>query len=337
MKNKRVIVSKFGGPEELEFVEDAVLPEPSAGEVRIKVLTTSAAFTDVMIRKGKYPDVKKKPPFSPGYDMVGIVEKLGKEAAQFQIGQRVADLTIIGAYSEYICLPASRLTPVPDNLDPMEAVSIILSYVTAYQLLHRVARIKLNQRILVHGAGGAVGTAILQLGRLLNLEMFGTVSTHKRELVKSLGATPIDYRHEDFVERIQESTADGVDAVFDPMGGDYYPRSFSVLRQGGILAAYGFYNNVMDRGGSIPLDWLKLQAWNILPNKRSAKFYSIGAMRQKHPEWFLEDLRTLFDFLAQEKIKPVIGASMSLADVRYAHELIEQAKVPGKIVLRVGE
>ncbi len=337
MNYKRVVVSKFGGPEVLEVLEEAALPEPADGEVRIKVLATSAAFTDVMIRKGKYPDVKEKPPFSPGYDMVGVVAKLGKGVNQFQVGQRVADLTVIGAYSEYLCLPADRLTPVPESLDPAEAVSLILSYVTAYQLLHRVAKVKQGQRILVHGAGGAVGTAVLQLGNLLHLEMYGTASAQKLELVESLGATPIDYRREDFVECIRLMAGDGVDAVFDPIGGDYFSRSLSVLRRGGVLVAYGFYNNVMGRGGSILLDLLRLQVWNILPNNHSAKFYSIGALRQKQPEWFSEDLSRLFDLLVRKKIKPIIGAQMSLGEVRHAHELIEQANVLGKIVLRVNE
>lgn len=335
MSYQRVVISKFGGPEVLNVIEEAALPEPSNGKVRIKVLVTSAAFTDVMIRKGKYPDVKDKPPFSPGYDMVGIVDKLGEGVTQFQVGQKVADLTVVGAYSEYICLPADRLTPVPENLDPTEAVSLILSYVTAYQLLHRVAKVKRSQRILVHGAGGAVGTAILQLGKLLDLEMYGTDAMHKLELVERLGATAIDYKKEDFVKRIRCLTGDGVDAVFDPIGGNYFSRSFSVLRRGGVLAAYGFYNNVMGRDGSIPFDLLRLQLWNLLPNNCSTKFYSIGALHQKHAEWFSKDLSRLFDLLIQNKIKPIIGLQLPLTESRHAHELIEQGNVCGRIVLRV--
>lgn len=337
MSYKRVVITKFGGPEVLKVVEEAVLPEPTPGEVRVKVLITSAAFTDVMIRKGKYPDVKEKPPFSPGYDMVGLVDKLGEDVTRFKVGQRVADLTIIGAYSEYICLPESRLIPVPDGLDPAEAVSLILSYVTAYQMLHRVAKVKRGQLILVHGAGGAVGTAMLQLGNLLDLEMYGTASKSKHELVASLGATPIDYKGEDFVERIRSLTDAGIDAAFDPIGGDNFKRSFSVLRRGGKLVGYGFYNAVLGKGGSIPLDFMRLQLWNFWPNGRSTAFYSIGALRQKQADWFLEDLTKLFDLLAQGKIKPVIAARMPLAEVMRSHEFIEEAGVQGKIVLIVTE
>lgn len=337
MGYKRVVITKFGGPEVLKLVEETSLPEPKAGEVRVKVLVTSAAFTDVWIRKGTYPNVKEKPPFSPGYDMVGVVDKLGAGVSHLTLGQRVADLTVIGAYSEYLCLPASRLTPVPAGLDPAEAVSLVLSYVTAYQMLHRVARMKPGQRILVHGAGGAVGEAMLQLGKLLDLEIYGTASKSKHDLVKRLGATPIDYKREDFVERIRSLIGDGVDAAFDPIGGDNFRRSFSVLRRGGKLVAYGFYNATQGKGGSIPLDVLRLQLWNFWPNGRSAAFYLISALRQEHPAWFSEDLTKLFDLLAQTKIKPSIEARMSFTEAQRAHELIEHAAVHGKLVLTVAE
>jgi len=187
----------------------------------------------------------------------------------------------------------------------------------------------------VHDAGGAVGTALLQLGKLFDLKMYGTASMHKLGLVKQLGATPIDYRREDFVECIRILTGDGVDFVFDPIGGDYFSRSQSVLRIGGVLVAYDFYNNVMGRGGSIPLDLIQLHVWNIWSSNHSAKFFSIGALRRKQPQWFSEDLSRLFDLLVQKKFKPIIGAQMSLAEARQAHELIEQANVLGKIVLTV--
>jgi len=335
MSYKRVIITNFGGPEVLKLVEEAALPEPKPGEVRIRVLVTSAAFTDVMIRKGMYRDVKEKPPFSPGYDVVGVVDKLGEGVRRFKVGQKVADLTVIGAYSEYICLPEGRLTLVPDGLDPAEAVSLILSYVTAYQMLYRIAKVKKSQRILIHGAGGAVGTAMLQLGKLFDLETYGTASKGKHDLVASLGATPIDHKSEDFIERIRSLPGGGVDAVFDPIGGSSFKRSFSILRRGGILVAYGFYNAVMGKGGSIPLDFIRLKLWNILPNGRSTTFYSIGALRQKQPDWFSEDLTKLFDLLVKGKINPVIAARMPLAEVRRAHELIERAEVQGKIVLTV--
>ncbi|XFA73840.1 medium chain dehydrogenase/reductase family protein [Thermosynechococcaceae cyanobacterium Okahandja] len=337
MGYKRVIISKYGESGVLKIIEHTTLPEPKPGEVRVKVLVTSATFTDVMIRKGKYPSLKEKPPFSPGYDMVGVVDKLGEGVTRLKVDQQVADLTVTGAYSEYLCLPESRLTSVPEGLDPAEAVSLVLSYVTAYQMLHRVAKVKRGQRILVHGAGGAVGTAMLQLGQLLDLEMYGTASKSKHHLVQQLGATPIDYKTENFAERLRSLTGDGVDAAFDPIGGDNFKQSFSVLRHGGKLVVYGFYNATLGKGSSIPLDFMRLQLWNILPNGRSTAFYSITQLRQKQASWFSEDLANLFHLLAQHKIKPIIAARMPLIEAQRAHERIEQAEVLGKIVLTVAE
>jgi len=200
-----------------------------------------------------------------------------------------------------------------------------------------VAKVKQGQRILMHGAGGAVGTALLQLGKLLDLEMYGTASKSKLELVKRLGATPIDYKSEDSVKRIRSLTSDGVDAAFDPIGGDNFKRSFSTLRRGGKLVAYGFYNTTLGKSGSVPLDFMRVQLWNLLPNGRSTAFYSIGALRHKQPDWFSSDLTALFDLLAQNKITPVIAARMPLAEAGRAHEIVEKAEVQGKIVLTVDE
>jgi NADPH:quinone reductase-like Zn-dependent oxidoreductase len=244
----------------------------------------------------------------------------------------VGDLTVIGAQSEFVCLPEDRLTPVPEDLDAAEAVSLILPYVTAYQMLHRLAGIRRKQRILVHGAGGAVGTAMLQLGSLLELEMYGTASAAKHELVSSLGATPIDYRRDDWADRLAELAHGGVDAVFDPIGGHSFKQSFTTLRSKGVLVAFGFYNAVMGKGGNIPLDFLRLKLWNMLPNSRRAVFYSIAALRKQQPHWFTEDLTTLFDLLSRGKIKPRIFQRLPLSQVKKAHELLENAAVQGKIV-----
>ena len=337
MSCKSVLITEFGGPEVLKVVETAALPEPSADEVRVKVLAASATFTDTMVRRGIYYGLKETPPFPPGYDMVGIVDKVGADAAGLEIGQMVADLTVFGAYTEYICRPADTLVPVPDGLDSADAVSLVLSYVTAYQMLHRSVKVERGQRILVHAAGGAVGTALLQLGKLLDLEMYGTASKTKHDLVASLGAVPIDYQSEDFVERIQALTGDGVDAAFDAIGGDNFKRSFESLKKGGTLVAYGFYNNAMGKGGSVPIEFMQVKLWDILPNGRSTTFYSIVPLRDKHPDWFREDLTDLFELLAQGKIKPVIAQRMRLEDAAQAHELIEQAAVKGRIVLMVND
>lgn len=333
MTYKRIEIARFGGPEVLRVVEEEDVPEPAMGEVRVKVIATGAALTDIMIREGKYPEVKQKPPFTIGYDMVGVVDKAGEGVEQFKNGQMVADLMVIGACSEYVVVPAERLTPVPDGLDAGEAVSLILSYVTAYQMLNRIAKVESGHRMLVHGAGGAVGTAMIQLGALNGLEMYGTASHAKHELVSSLGAVPIDYKKEDFVDRIKTLTKEGVDAVFDPIGGDNLKRSFNALRRDGKLVSYGFYNSVLGKGGSIPLDFIRLKLWDLLPNHRSTSFYSIGATRKKHPDWFSADLEKLFALLKDSKVRPIIDRRMPMVEAAKAYELIANGHVNGKIVL----
>jgi NADPH:quinone reductase-like Zn-dependent oxidoreductase len=335
MSYKKVVLNEFGGPEVLQVVEEANLPEPGAGEARVKVLAASATFTDTMVRKGVYYGFKETPPVSPGYDMVGVVDKVGAGVTGLEVGQMVADLTVFGAYTEYILRPADALVPVPVGLDPAEAVCMVLSYVTAYQMLHRSANVQRGQKILIHGAGGAVGTALLELGRLLDLEMYGTASKSKHELVKSLGGTPIDYKSEDFVARVQ--ALGGVDAAFDAIGGDNFKRSFKSLNKGGTLVAYGFYNNAMGKGGNVPIEYMRVALSNILPNGRKAVFYSIGDLRKKNPEWFKEDLGALFGLLKEGKLKPSIERRMKLEEAARAHELIEQAAVKGRIVLMVNE
>ena len=335
MPYNRVIVSAFGGPEVLKYVQENELPEPGQGEVRIKVTAVSACFTDTMVRKGIYFGMKEKPPFSPGYDLVGIIDKTGPESFRFKIGDKVADLTVIGSYTEYICLPETSLTSVPEGIDDGEAVSLVLSYMTAYQMLTRVADVKAGQTILVHGAGGAVGTAVLQLAGEMNIKVYGTGSYSKQELIKQLGAIPIDYKNETISDRIMEMEPQGINAVFDAIGGESFKTSFRLLKKGGILVPFGFYKNSTGQGGNVALEFIQLKLWNILPNGKKVDFYSIGDMRKNNSTWFKEDLGKLFSLLKEGKIKPVISERLSLKDAEEAHKLIDSASVNGRIVLTV--
>lgn len=306
MSYTQILLKNYGGPEKLELHTVDALPEPELGEVRVRVLVTSAAFTDVMIRKGMYPDVKEKPPFVPGYDLVGIVDALGPGVEGVKVGDRVADLTTIGAYAEYLCLPADRLTRVPEGVPDEDALAMILSAVTPYQMLHRVARAKAGQSLLIHGAGGAVGTAMLQLAREAGIAAFGTDVAAKHDLIRGFGATPIDAGAPDLEAAISDAVGDGVDFVFDPLGGESLSRSLHALKPGGMLIAFGFQNEVLGRGGSIPLDFVKLKFWDWLPNGHATAFYSIGAMRLRRPEWFKEDLARLLHMLADGRFDPAV-------------------------------
>lgn len=335
MEYQRIVISKFGKPEVLQVLREKELPKPKKGQVRIRVLATSACFTDTLIRRGIYPGVRKKPPFSPGYDLVGLVDQLGEGVTHLSIGQKVADLTVTGAYTEYLCLNAHSVVPVPDGLDDGEAVSMILTYLTAYQMLHRSTRLAPGHKVLIHACAGAVGTAMLQLGKLMKLKMYGTASKKKHPLIEAMGAIPIDYENEDFAEVLKESEPQGLDAVFDPMGGNYFPRSLSVLQKKGTLVAYGYQHAASGKGGHVVLDFFKVLWWNLLPAKPRANFYVITSFRKKHPQWFRQDLDELFTLLAQGKIKPLIGKTMRLDQAADAHALVEHFEVKGKVILKI--
>jgi NADPH:quinone reductase-like Zn-dependent oxidoreductase len=212
---------------------------------------------------------------------------------------------------------------------------MILSAVTPWQMLTRVARMRSGQSLLIHGAGGAVGTAMLQLARDAGITAFGTDVAAKHDLIRKLGAMPLDADASEIA--LLEATGGGVDVVFDPLGGDSLARSLHALKPGGMLVAFGFQNEVLGRGGSIPMDFVKLKLWDWLPNGHATAFYSIGAMRRKHPDWFRDDLATLFEMLAAGRIDPVVAEVLPLAEVRRAHERVEAGEVAGKLVLRVTE
>jgi Alcohol dehydrogenase GroES-like domain len=162
MRHTRIIVTHYGGPDALRVVEEEC-PEPKDGEVRVRVLAAGVSLPDIMAREGVHPETPPLP-FTPGWDLVGVVDRLGNGVSGIELGQIVAALPIHGAYAEFVCLPQRDLVPVPFGLDAAEAVSLVLNYITAYQMLHRSAKVRSGQRVLIHGAAGGVGTALLQLG-----------------------------------------------------------------------------------------------------------------------------------------------------------------------------
>lgn len=340
MKSLRIIVRRLGGPEVLETLEEEA-PEPGQSDVRIRLLAAGVSFADLLMREGIHPE-KTLLPFTPGWDIVGVVEKTGDEVSQAMAGRMVAALPIHGGYAQHICLPQSELTPVPDGLDPAEAVSLVLNYVTAYQMMHRLGRASRGQRVLIHGAAGGLGTALLQLGRLAGLEMYGTASLATHQIVSDLGATPIDYQNADFVEEIRRLTGEGVDVVFDGVGEANVWRSFQALRAGGRVIVYGFTSFLQQgqlagglryrfRGITRPA-WYALRAL-LSPGRRRILPYSIQMLKRRKPAWFHEDLSVLLDLLRDRKIKPMIAERIPLREARRAQELLGRGSVKGKLVL----
>jgi NADPH:quinone reductase len=342
VNNRRVIVSKFGGPENLRLIEEEI-PEPHANQVSMKILTAGVSLADILIREGFHPEsLFRRTPFSLGWDFVGIVDKVGEKVTStstWRLGDTVAALPIVGGYAQYLCLPPNELVSVPSGLDPADAVSLVLNYTTAYQMLHRCAHIKSHESILIHGAAGGVGTALLQLGRLTGVEMYGTCSLSKEKIVSELGGKPIDYKSADFVQEIFRLTENGVDVVFDGIGTKSLMRSYKTLRTGGRLIGYGFGS--MSKNGhhrthqivSNVINWINLLALNLIPDRRKVIPYSIQTLKRRKPDWFREDLQILFNLLKHEKIKPIIAARLPLNQAIQAHELVGTGSATGKIVL----
>jgi NADPH:quinone reductase-like Zn-dependent oxidoreductase len=326
MKYKSVIVTERGGPEVLQVVEHDLRP-PSKGEARIKVLAAPVCAPDITARYGQSPFIPR-PPFTPGYAVIGDVDAVGEGVSSVACGERVAALTAYGAYSECLYWDAEQLIPVPPTLDPGEAIPLILNYIVAYHVMHRWARVKARDKVLIIGASGGIGTAFLQLGVLADLEMYGVASKSKHHILKKYGATPIDYHTQDFVEVIHQAEPDGLEAVFDGMAGESFKRGFSVLKRGGTLVGYG---NPMSFAGMFQVLG-QVALFSLLPNGKSAKYYSTGVSRINR-DIFLEDWAILFKLLEEDKIKPIIEAKFPILEARKANELLESGQGIGNIVL----
>lgn len=334
-RNRVVQVRRFGDADGLEVV-DAPLPKASRGEVRVRVLASGLEYTDVVIRRHLYPQtMRHRPPFALGYDVVGEIDQLGDGVSDYHIGERVADMTVLGSNAAYRTLRASDLTRVPTGVDPAEAAALILSWTTAYQLLHRAAQVQRGQRVLVHGAAGAVGQALLVLGKLTGLELWGTARGAHAMLVRELGATPIDYQREDFTRTLPG----GFDVIFDGIGEDGYRRSLAALKRGGLLCAYGYTASVQARSRLLTIltwiarvyVWRRLLSW--LPGGKHVRVYSINVMRARHPNWFREDLERLLGLLATHAIRPRVAERISFEQVPQAHCRLEEGGLDGKLVL----
>jgi NADPH:quinone reductase-like Zn-dependent oxidoreductase len=334
MDSQFIAVPRLGGADVLSLRTGEVRPGP--GEAVVRVEAAGVSFGDVLLRVGVIPG-GPKPPFVPGFDVVGEVAELGSGVRGLRPGQRVLALLHHGGYAQRVAVPADRLVPVPDGLDPVQVAAAALNYFVAYQMLHRIAKVRARTRLLVHGAAGGVGTAALQLARLAGVETFGTASAAKLDVVRTFGAEPIDYRSTDFVAKLRALPEPGVDVVLDPVGGTHFWRSYRVLRRGGILVAYGQSDAFRDGqarklAGAVGfLGGIMLP--KLVPDGKATLFYNAWSLEKSQPRAYHEDLAEVLRLLAAGDIKPVLDRTMPLAEAAKAHELLERSAVVGKIVL----
>ena len=325
---RAVMLTKAGGPEVLQVVDLPVEP-PGPGQLRVRVRAAGVGSTDLIVLAGKYRYAPKIP-FVPGYEVAGVVDAVGAGVTGFEVGQRVAALTVYGAFAELIVREAEHFLPIPDAVSDRDAAAVILNYVTAWQMIHRAAKVQRGQTALVTGAAGGVGTAALQLLRLAGVKTYGAASAAKHNTLRSLGATPIDYRAGPLDRLTRALEPSGVDYVFDAIGGANIGPCIGALRRGGTLVGFGF----MGAPGS--LSQLAMFANIFLGARlrgRMGKFYGITMLYRKDPQPLREDLPKIFALLAEKKIDPLVNRTFPLLEARQALELLATSSVEGKIVL----
>ena len=336
-----IVLPSVGEPETL-VVRRRLLAAPGSGEVVVRVEATGVSFAEKSMRRGKYPG-QPKFPFVPGYDLVGIVTLVGPGVDQVSVGQRVAAVTKTGGWADFVLLPAADLFPVPEGLDPAEAETAVVNGVTAWQMLHDAAKIRSGQTILVHGATSGVGVLLVQLACIAGVRVIGTASVGKHDVVRTLGATPLDYHADDLVEKVHALAPKGVDAVFDHLGGKNLYDSWRMLAPQGTLVSYAIASlldapiSMASLMGTFLLHIGRLFLWDILPNGRHASFYNLWSGKTTKPKAFHEKqhtaLKEVFALLASGRIQAKIGGRVPLSRAADGLRLAESGTIVGKVVL----
>ncbi|MFE8962373.1 medium chain dehydrogenase/reductase family protein [Streptomyces iakyrus] len=325
-------------PEELRIRRGAV-PAPGPGQVVIRTEATGVSFAEQQMRRGRYYD-QPPFPFVPGYDLVGTVLAAGEGADPALTGTRVAALVKVGGWASHVLVDAADVVPVPGGVGAAEAETLVVNGVTAWQMLHRKARVRAGHTVVVHGANGGVGSVLVQLALAAGARVIGTASARHHDALRDQGVVPVDYRAGDVAARIRALAPGGVDAVFDHVGGRGITDSWRLLAPGGTLVSYGSAST-RDAEGSKQWPVIKLLLrvwlWNALPNRRSACFYNVWAGKALAGNRFRSrlraDLTQVFAALQRGEVTARIAAQLPLARVAEALRLAESGTVAGKVVL----
>jgi NADPH:quinone reductase-like Zn-dependent oxidoreductase len=342
MKNKKAIITEFGKPSVIQIVEENI-PEPNANEARIKIEASTVSATDIIIRKGIYPLLKQKPPFSLGYDFVGVVDKVGEGVTNVKKGDRVSSIVMVGGNANYICIAATELINIPNYAEATSSACLSLSGISAYQMFTQYAKVNEGQRILIHGGSGAIGDMLLQLGKLHHCEMVSTASKSKHKQIKNYGATAIDYHSENYFSELKEIAQDGYDAIFDFTNQASFNNDIKLLKKDGILVTYAVFTsslkiekktffNFVALGMDFGKMMMKLFYWNKFSSKK-ALFYGSTDSKKQDPKRLQADMTKLFELVKNGLINPYVYKLMQLDEVQQAHQLLQDGKVQGQIVI----
>jgi NADPH:quinone reductase-like Zn-dependent oxidoreductase len=323
-------------PEDLQ-VRSRPVPQPGAGQVLVRMEATGVSFAEQQMRRGRYYD-QPSFPFVPGYDLVGTVVATGPGASSLA-GRRVAALVKVGGWSTHLVVDAADAVPVPVGVAAVDAETVVVNGITAWQMLHRKAHVRAGQTVLVLGANGGVGSTLVQLAQLAGARVIGSASAKHHDALRAAGVAPVDYRG-DVGAQVRAIAPEGVDAVFDHVGGRSVEISWRLLRRGGTLVSYGSASTRDDAGNrQMPVLKLlgRLMLWNLLPNGRHAYFYNVWAGRALRKNAFRArlraDLTAVLDAMAAGKLTAQIAASLPLVSAAEALRLAESGSVAGKIVL----
>lgn len=338
MNATSIVIHERGGPSVLK-VQDCPVPRPGPGQVLVEVEAAGVAYADVLMRRGVYPETPRLP-FTPGYDVVGRVAATGPGVHEVQPGARVSALTVTGGYSTHALAPAALTVPVAEALPATVVAALTLNYVTAHQLLNRVARVGAGDVVLVLGAAGGVGTALLELAALSGVEAIGTASGRRTDAVASRGAVTIDRTKQDIAQQVLRFQPAGVAAVFDPVGGPNLNASRHLIGRRGTVVSYGVsfaVDQQRSRLSALGRHGLALARAKLTPGAHIAVYVIAGRRGHatKHPDQFRADLGALLDLLQAGRLTPEI-TSLPLTAAAQAHELLERGGVTGKLVLTTG-
>lgn len=334
----RVIIKKAGGVSAIT-TEPMQAPTPKAGEVRIKVAYAGINFADLLMRLGFY---QPRPPFpfTPGYEVSGVVDALGKGVAGLEVGQKVVAAMRNGGQASFVLSPVDRVIPLPDGISLQAAASTPVTYMTAHHMLHHLGHLQPEDKVLVHGGAGGVGTAALQLCKWAGVkQVWATSSKGKHHVIEHYGARPIDRHNEDFEAIIKEETGGtGVDHILDPIGGDHLRRSLSCLAEGGRLYTYGMSAAAPSGKRSL------LKALFAL--RRMPKFDPLRLMTRNRAvfgvhmgTWSNEavmhgQLARIVEGIQTGHLEPIVDSVFDATNVQEAHQYIHDAKNIGKVLLR---
>ncbi|MBI5203109.1 MAG: zinc-binding dehydrogenase [Elusimicrobia bacterium] len=335
---KAVYIARLAGPGGLELRE-APDPEPGPGQVRLRVRAAGVNFADHLMTLGLYVGAPK-PPYVPGYEAAGEIDKVGPGVTRLKPGMRVVTGMKAGGYAELCVIPAERALPIPEGKSFEEAAALPVNYLTAYHALYVLGNLRPKSRVLVHGAAGGVGVAAIQLAKLRDATILGTSSASKHEFARSQGAHHmIDYRTEDFEKRVMELTGGkGVHLALDPVGGSSFKKSYACLSETGLLVAYGASAMTSNGRGSLfrkigtfltsgfysPLD--------MMLTNRGIVGLHLGRL-DREPELIASEMLDLGRLWREGNIKPHVDAAVPAERAADAHRLLQDRKNTGKVVI----